>query len=224
MDILRCNKNGRASRPWLPTGHLSAISKDHARLLGVFSVHTVLAKRLAAPNKMSLVWTFVFYVLMVELFVLALLVLPLPWGVRKNIARSLMNPQVKRIVDRVLQYLGVGLMFAVAESVHALRHLQEVSEATRLPSDQKTAAEELASTSTGLHELKWRRALAQRNLYLSSFSLVLIVTLLRIINLVRNETALRQRIKELNGNQQIDDKGFPVQRGQPSQAGPAKSD
>lgn len=47
---------------------------------------------------------------------LAVLVLPLPWGVRKNIARTLMRPVVRKGVDTSLRYVGAFEMHVLRAS------------------------------------------------------------------------------------------------------------
>jgi Bap31/Bap29 transmembrane region len=145
----------------------------------------------------SFLWTCVLGVLALELLILSAFVAPLPWGVRKNVTRFFQRPAVEEAFQRALRYIGFGLSLAIIESIHALRNLRDRLE---FAVEEKVGVEApLGMTGEmSMQDFRWQNALTQRNLYLAGFCLVLLVTLSRIIELVSNETALKDKIKELN--------------------------
>jgi B-cell receptor-associated protein 31 len=157
---------------------------------------------------MSFIWTAVCGILCFELVLLFLLVLPLPWGVRKNVSRVLLNKKIRNVVDTALRYLGFGLALALVDSVNALSKINARFDAT---DDGAGAAPASTEGLLGLKDLKLRRAIGQRNLYLGGFALVLILTLSRLVSLVSNEMELREEIKRLNGGRAINEKGTPLE-------------
>lgn len=157
---------------------------------------------------MSFVWTCVSISLGLELALLALLVFPFPWGVRKNISRLLLHTPVRPILDTCLRYIAFGLIIAVIESINSMARisnkLKEMNESGDVASGVGSSA------GANVQDIKLRRALCQRNFYMASFCIVLILTLQRLVNLVSNEADLRAKIKALNGNRRIDDRGNEV--------------
>jgi hypothetical protein len=156
---------------------------------------------------MSFIWQAVSVTLCVELVLLLLLVLPLPWGVRKNISRFLLQPKVRHSIDAALRYLGFGLAAALVDSVNALI---KINEKFSSEDPAKAGGGDSSAGVIGRQDLKLRRAIAQRNLYLGGFALVLILTLTRLVTLVSNEMHLQAELKKLNGGKRVDEKGVPI--------------
>lgn len=155
---------------------------------------------------MSIVWHAVAVVLLLELLLLSFFVLPFPWGVRKNLARTLLRPKIRSAIDTVLRYVGVGLVFAIAESVNSLARLNARFEEVKL-ANASSGMDLSASNAMSMHDFKYRRAVGQRNLYLAAFSLVIALVLTRLVDLTSTENALRGKIKEANGGKPIDQQG-----------------
>jgi Bap31/Bap29 transmembrane region len=121
---------------------------------------------------MSFIWTSVAIVLALQLVLLSLFVIPFPWGVRKNISRALLRPNIRRAVDTALRYVGVGLVLAVVESVNALMRLDSRVEEVQL-ANTGSGGDVTAAKVLSMHDFRYRRAMCQRNLYLAGFCLVI---------------------------------------------------
>lgn len=72
----------------------------------------------------SVVWMAVFFLLMVELFVTALLVLPLPRIIRRFIAKKIFNYDLAKRVRFASNFIIFGLILAVSDAISTLRHLE----------------------------------------------------------------------------------------------------
>lgn len=155
---------------------------------------------------MSFVWHTVAVVLVLELVLLSFFVLPFPWGVRKNLARTLLRRNIRGAIDTALRYVGVGLVFAIAESINSLSRLEARFEEVKL-ANAGAGLDLSASSAMSMHDFKYRRAIGQRNLYLAAFSLVIALVLTRLVDLTSKEMQLRERIKEANGGRPIDEQG-----------------
>lgn len=188
--------------------------KQHLRVqqsevrLRVTQVVALIYFFLLGEPTMSFVWTCVSASLAAELALLALLVIPFPWGVRKNISRFVLHPPVRPILDTSLRYVGFGLVVAVIESINSMARLSGRLKELREPGDVASGVGSQAGAN--VQDIKLRRALCQRNFYMASFSIVLILTLQRLVVLVCNEADLRAKIKSLNGNKPIDDRGNEI--------------
>lgn len=78
----------------------------------------------------SVVWVAVFVLLMLELFITAVLVLPLPRIVRRFLARKIFNYNLAKRVRFVSNFIILGLVLAVWDAITTLRHLQGKEEST----------------------------------------------------------------------------------------------
>lgn len=72
----------------------------------------------------SVVWMAVFFLLMFELVIAAILVLPLPRFIRKFIARKIFTYDLGRRVRFISNFIVLGLILAVSDAVSTLRHLE----------------------------------------------------------------------------------------------------
>jgi Bap31/Bap29 transmembrane region len=150
----------------------------------------------------SFLWACVTVVLALELLILSLFVAPLPWGVRKNVTRFFQRPAVEAAFQRVLRYVGFGLALAIVESIHGLQNLHKV---LQFSVDERVSVDASANMTSDVsaHDFRLESVLAQRNLYLAGFCLVLLFTLSRVIELVSHETALRDKIKQLTAELEL---------------------
>ncbi|CAN8065974.1 unnamed protein product [Agarophyton chilense] len=73
----------------------------------------------------SVVWLSVFFLLMIELVITAVLVLPFPRFVRKFIARKIFTYDLGKRVRFVSNFIILGLILAVSDAVQTLRHLEQ---------------------------------------------------------------------------------------------------
>lgn len=143
---------------------------------------------------MSFVMISILVILIIEVLLVVILCAPLPWGVRKNVARFLLKGHVRQRVITVLRYVGFGLIIALIESITTMNRLDK-----RINADDTDSKADPNQGLIAVSTLKIRLIQAERNMYMSSFSLVLIVVLGRLIYLVSNEMELKNKIKSLTG-------------------------
>lgn len=156
---------------------------------------------------MSLLWTSVSVILSLEFLLLLLLCLPLPWGVRKNISRWIHRIQAHHHLDSLIKYLLLALLLALLDSLNSLRtvHLGQ----------ELNASANAAHTDPSLqlityHDLRWKKARAERNFYLASFSVAALIAIARLVRLASIEVQLRTKIKMYNGNRPISETGETI--------------
>lgn len=146
---------------------------------------------------MSLLWTSVSVLLCVELVILVALCAPLPWGVRKNISRTIHRLKLHHGLDAGIKYIIFALFLALAESLNALNYVHRKM--------AETGDDELLLTR--INNTKWLKARAERNMYLAAFAITGVMTIWRLVRLAANEVSLREKIKELNGGKPITESG-----------------
>lgn len=163
------------------------------------------------PNSlksMSFLWTTVSALLCFELVILLALCAPLPWGVRKNISRWIFRVRAQDRLNASMKYVLFGLFLALTEALNSLRNVHRREQA-----DLKHAAEspiDQALHITSAHDHRWKRAKAERNLYLAAFSITAWIAIARLIRLAAIEVQLRNKIKEHNGNQPMTEYGETI--------------
>lgn len=156
---------------------------------------------------MSFLWTTVSVLLIIELVILLMLCLPLPWGVRKNISRWIYRVRAQDKLNASIRYLIFGLCLAFAEAFNSLRtvHIRrEFQSADDVPTDPSVQV-------LALQDFRWQKARAERNLYLSAFSITAWIVILRLIRLASIEIQLRNKIKQYNGNKPLTETGETVE-------------
>lgn len=73
----------------------------------------------------SVVWMAVFFLLMFELFITAILVLPVPRFIRKFIAKKIFTYNLAKRVRFASNFIILGLILAVSDAITTLRHLEQ---------------------------------------------------------------------------------------------------
>lgn len=73
----------------------------------------------------SVVWMGVFVLLMLELFITAILVLPLPRAVRKFLARKIFNYNLAKNIRFFSNFVVLALILAVSDAVSTIRQLEQ---------------------------------------------------------------------------------------------------
>lgn len=141
-----------------------------------------------------------------ELVVLLALCAPLPWGVRKNISRWVFRVKAQQRLDALFNYVLFALFLALAESLNSLRTLHVRREFKQGEDESPNAALQIAA----LHDFRWQKARAERNLYLASFAITAIVAITRLIRLASIEVQLRDKIKQHNGGKPISETGETI--------------
>lgn len=152
---------------------------------------------------MSLLWTSVSALLVIQLLVLLALCAPLPWGVRKNISRWIAGLNAKDNLRTFLRYVTLSLFLALAESVNSLRNVH-IRREFNASSD---SAADRALHMAALQDFKWQKARSERNLYLALFSITAMIVIARLVRLASIEILLRTKIKQYNGNLRVSESG-----------------
>lgn len=122
----------------------------------------------------SVVWMGVFLLLMLELFVTAILVLPLPRAIRRFLAKKIFNYNLAKNIRFISNFVILALILAVSDAVSTLRHLEHKEES----SDKSGVAYADPRTGfTGISFDKQRKFRAERNvrdyiLLLSNYTFV----------------------------------------------------
>lgn len=136
--------------------------------------------------------------------------------VRNAIAKTILQPTILTTIDTVMRYLGVALIGLIIENVNELMRLQrkfhEVQAASAGPGDDAPAGEAL-----DIKDFPFKKAIAQRNLYMSTFCLIVALSLTRLVDLVSKEIKYRRIIQELNGGKAIDEDGDTIVEGRKAQ-------
>lgn len=144
--------------------------------------------------------------LVVELLVLFTLCAPLPWGVRKNISRWIFRVKARERFNTFFKYILFLLVLALVESLHSLRSLH----IRREFQSNGELTEEKELQLAALHDFRWQKARAERNLYLASFSITAWMAIARLIRLAAIEVQLRNKIKGYNGNKPLTETGETI--------------
>lgn len=148
---------------------------------------------------MALLWTAVSVVLTVEIAILMILCAPLPWGVRKNISRSIYKLKAHNILDSGLKYVVFALLLALAEAINGYRQIMI---------KEKDIADDNETYYINIrNEHRWKKARAERNLYLATFSITGVIAIARLVRLAAIEVQLRNKIKGYNGNKPLNEVG-----------------
>eukprot|EP00178_Gracilaria_changii_P006941 TRINITY_DN223_c0_g1_i1.p2 TRINITY_DN223_c0_g1~~TRINITY_DN223_c0_g1_i1.p2 ORF type:complete len:189 (-),score=38.32 TRINITY_DN223_c0_g1_i1:1862-2428(-) len=149
----------------------------------------------------SVVWVSVFFLLMMELVITAILVLPFPRFVRKFIARKIFTYDLGKRIRFISNFIILGLILAVSDAVQTLRHLEQ-KEAGET-SNQATNDARVGYIAVSFD--KQRKFRAERNMYLAGFSLTLMFVIARIVELMQEvvnveeqKDVAEQRLKDVN--------------------------
>lgn len=147
----------------------------------------------------SVVWVAVFILLMVELFVTALLVLPLPRILRRFIAKKIFTYDLAKRVRFVSNFIIFGLILAVSDAISTLRHLEQKEESTT-----EGGGPDARVGYIGVSFDKQRKFRAERNMYLAGFALTLMFVIARLVELMQEivnqeeeKESLSQRLKDI---------------------------
>mmetsp|Transcript_18070 Transcript_18070/g.37506 ORF Transcript_18070/g.37506 Transcript_18070/m.37506 type:complete len:155 (-) Transcript_18070:1386-1850(-) len=139
----------------------------------------------------TVVWTAIFLLLCVELFILLLLCAPLPFRLQSGIAKFLVDTKLARKMRTAMWYLTLAVTLGVVEALQTIYKLEAPVEKAEDP----MMGHNLVSVT--IHEYKIRKFRAHRNLYLAGFVLALLFALNRIVHLLSNEAMLKREIHRL---------------------------
>lgn len=108
----------------------------------------------------SIAWLAVFFLLMVELVITALLVLPLPKFVRKLMARKIFTYDLAKRFRFFSNFIILALLIAVSDAINTLRHLELKEESSR---EGEASYPDARTGYIGLSFDKQRKFRAERN-------------------------------------------------------------
>lgn len=145
----------------------------------------------------SIIWTTVWWFLVVELAIVLILVIPVPRKVRNALARPISRLRLGDRFSKFGLFITLGLVFALVESMSSIQALQE----------RQTLEHDLDHAGIGgggtehdriFHDLdKQRKFRAERNMYLAGFSLTLQFVIVRLCQLMQESVESDEEIKRL---------------------------
>mmetsp|Transcript_11394 Transcript_11394/g.17488 ORF Transcript_11394/g.17488 Transcript_11394/m.17488 type:complete len:187 (+) Transcript_11394:133-693(+) len=145
----------------------------------------------------SIIWTTVWWFLMVELVIVLILVIPVPRKVRNALARPVSRLRLGDRFSKIGLFVTIGLTFALIESISSIQALQE----------RQKLEHELDHAGIGgggtehdriFHDLdRQRKFRAERNMYLAAFSLTLQFVIMRLCQLMQESVESDEEIKRL---------------------------
>lgn len=112
------------------------------------------------PTMATLVWTFVFILLIIELFITMLLVLPFPRRIRRFIARKIFNYNLARRVKFISNFIFLGLVVAISDAINTLVYLDHKEESAEQVNPSRPESQTGYFTSSLNKQRKFR---AERN-------------------------------------------------------------
>lgn len=80
----------------------------------------------------SIVWMAVFLLLIIELFIVLILVLPMPKKVRHFLAKKIFTYSLGERIRFVANFIFLGLLLAVADAVNSMRHIEQKEETAEM--------------------------------------------------------------------------------------------
>lgn len=106
----------------------------------------------------TVVWIAVFFLLMVELFITAILVFPLPRVIRRFIAKKIFTYNLAKRVRFISNFIILGLLLAVWDAISTVRHLEH-----KEAGETGTGSEDSRVGYIGVSFDKQRKFRAERN-------------------------------------------------------------
>jgi hypothetical protein len=137
----------------------------------------------------SVVWTAVFVLLVVELFVVAILTLPWPHRVRRFIAKKVCLLRLGPRLRVVAQWILFALIAALAESINTMARLQSREDK---PAGSGHNSIDPRGSYIEVSMEKQRKFRSERNLYLAGFALTLLFVIKRIVELMEQTVELEE--------------------------------
>lgn len=133
----------------------------------------------------SLIWTTVYWFLLAELALTAVLVVPVPRRVRNSIAKSIFKFNLGERLSKPVLFIGLALAFGLLESY--LRHSHVLERMAEGELHHEGGDHHFHSPH---HHDKEKKYKAERNMYLSGFSLTLIFVIGRLTTLMQENVEL----------------------------------
>lgn len=141
----------------------------------------------------TLIWTSVFILLVIELFITLLLVLPLPRIIRRFLATKIFTYGLAERVRFGARFVFIGMLFAFFDAITTMRYLIVKEEVDT--GNATTEGTPVSYINTSLNkQLKFR---AERNMYLAGFALTLMFVITRLIELMQELVKLEEEKDKL---------------------------
>ncbi|KAH3683758.1 hypothetical protein WICPIJ_005277 [Wickerhamomyces pijperi] len=146
---------------------------------------------------MALYYNLVFGLLVLEMALFALLSLPLPSKLRKPLIQTISKPFQLKEVTIAIRCILVFILILFIDSVNRVSTInEELSGFTAKQENIGGAAGSVAMNAFGdRSEIQARRFYAQRNLYLTGFTLFLTLILSRTYGLVAELLSLKEQVR-----------------------------
>lgn len=141
---------------------------------------------------MALYYNLVFVLLVVEMALFTLLSLPLPSSIRRPLIKSISRPFQSREVTIATRCILVFVLILFIDSVNRVTSINEELLAF---ADSETGAKLQSTFVTDRSEIQARRFYAQRNLYLTGFTLFLTLIVSRTYGLVAELLQLKEDVR-----------------------------
>ncbi|KAL2271064.1 hypothetical protein VTJ83DRAFT_435 [Remersonia thermophila] len=144
---------------------------------------------------MTLYYTLVFLLLVTEMALFLLLILPLPFTMRRKVFTFISeNP----LVAKVQYWLKITFVFIL------ILFVDSVNRVYRVQLELAAASEATGTTANAIHgherlEVQARKFYSQRNMYLCGFTLFLSLILNRTYTMILEVLRLEERLKQYEG-------------------------
>lgn len=143
---------------------------------------------------MSLYYSLVFGVLVVEVVVFSILALPIPTKLRRPLTLVLLKPFQNEVVQITIKFILGFILLLFVDTINKVYNIdRELSGAT---ADARTAKGSGVMSSQDRIELLSRKFFAQRNMYLTGMTLFLTFTVVRTFSLVQELLQLKDKYRK----------------------------
>lgn len=145
---------------------------------------------------MTLYYTLVFMLLMLEMFLFMLLIVPLPFTVKRKLFTFISESPVVAKIQYWMKITFVFILILFIDSVNRVYRVQiELALATENQNNAGVMGHERL-------EVQARKFYSQRNMYLCGFTLFLSLILNRIYVMILEVMRLEDRVKDFEGTRQ----------------------
>lgn len=141
---------------------------------------------------MALYYNLVFSLLVTEMALFTILSLPLPSKIRKPLITTVSTPFKSKEFNVALKCILAFVLLLFIDSVNRVNHINEELKSLTTPGAGATQSALLSDRS----EILARKFYAQRNLYLTGFTLFLTLIVSRTYSLVAELLTLKEEVRE----------------------------
>lgn len=141
----------------------------------------------------------VFVLLIAEMLLFVILVLPLPWKLRRKLFKFIAeSPAIAKLVYGLkITFIFISILF-----IDAVQHMVKVQKEGR-------TAKQTGARADSRSETDWRsrKFLSERNMYLTGFTLFLSIILNRTYNLILELIAAQEQLAKVKGEKAVPNEG-----------------